>query len=343
MPVAPVDNHGTHLYFEDTGREHLGEQYLTIVAVHGTGFNCAIFERMLPFAASCSLRLVLVNRRDYRGSSPLSADDVELLTSTDDAKRLEYFRRRAFEFCEFLAWFVQENGIPPNTTTRDGHVEGGIVVLGWSSAYTTLVGMLAFADRVPEATRRKLEPYLRAFVLHDVPLSLFGFDVPPLYHPLRDPTLDYSEGYKKFTSWVSSYFAHPDIWSGDVKTLADQPIEGSPTTLGSMTQEERDHVLQMDTNQAEGHVFSMPPAIYLGLTERMLDKSTGDVWPRCKVKLLWSEQSVWEILAGAWQMKKLYERKCAKGTAGRVLELASQVHWDKPQLLCQALASELSK
>ncbi|TFY60007.1 hypothetical protein EVG20_g7578 [Dentipellis fragilis] len=270
MPIAPVDNHGTHLYFEDTGREQLGERYLTVVVVHGTGFNCAIFERMLPFAASCGLRLVLVNRRDYRGSTPLSADDVDLLTSTDNAKRLEYFRRRAFEFCEFLAWFVQEKGNPPYTTTQDGHVEGGIAVLAWSSAYMTLVGMLALADQLPEATRRKLEPYLRAFVLHA----------------------------KRFMSWVSSYFAHPDIWSGDVKTLADQPVEDPPSTLDSMTQEERNHVHQMDTSQAEGHIFGMPPAIYLGLTERMLDKSTGNI-------------------------KRLYERKRVDGAAGTALELVS--------------------
>ena len=39
MPRAPVDQSGTHLYYEDTGAPPGCPEYTTFVLVHGGAFN----------------------------------------------------------------------------------------------------------------------------------------------------------------------------------------------------------------------------------------------------------------------------------------------------------------
>ena len=39
MPQAPVDQTGTHLYYEDTGAPPGCADYTTLVLVHGGAFN----------------------------------------------------------------------------------------------------------------------------------------------------------------------------------------------------------------------------------------------------------------------------------------------------------------
>lgn len=39
MPLAPVDNSGTHLYYDDTGAPLECAEYRTLVLIHGAIFN----------------------------------------------------------------------------------------------------------------------------------------------------------------------------------------------------------------------------------------------------------------------------------------------------------------
>lgn len=39
MPTAPVNEHGSELYFEDTGPILGSNNYTTLFVIHGSGFN----------------------------------------------------------------------------------------------------------------------------------------------------------------------------------------------------------------------------------------------------------------------------------------------------------------
>ena len=121
---------------------------------------------MLSFAAQNTLRVVLVNRRDYPGSTPIS--DEELATigkgSTPEAQSA-FMTSRGLEIVEFLAWFVKSQDIPP-ISHADGKMEGGFAVVAWSSANATFLALFAHLDQVSSETRDLLEPYLRTYVFY---------------------------------------------------------------------------------------------------------------------------------------------------------------------------------
>lgn len=114
------------------------------------------------------MRLVLVNRRDYPGSSPYTSEDLHLvrLTTADDTKAADnhdtFYRARAAELAAFMCELVKKEGLPK--MTADGK-EGGIALLAWSAGNVYTIPLLAYVDGLDEETRATLDPYLRAFVL----------------------------------------------------------------------------------------------------------------------------------------------------------------------------------
>ncbi|KAA1472407.1 hypothetical protein DENSPDRAFT_865631 [Dentipellis sp. KUC8613] len=347
MPVAPVDGKGTVLFYTDTGS--LAGNYLTIVLVHGTAIHGGIFARMLPHAAENRLRLVVINRRDYPGSTPLTDEDLQALASPDAESRAEFFRQRALEFAEFLAWYVQNEKIPSYTISDDGKPEGGIVLLGWSSATTSTLGLLAFPERVPEKTREVLEPYFRAVCLYDAPRWVYGISDPHgFYRPLKDTSRPAAERAVIFQSWVSGYYAHPDIHSGDISTLTQQSLKEPAPSMNAMTPEEKDRVSQKDAvERSETHVVNTSAPVFHAQVQGALHEDTAWLWPRCKIKALWCQQSLWEVVSANWEISKLYKAKKERGEKVRVLESTPLpganhfFHWDKPELACQLFASAL--
>jgi len=133
---------------------------------------------MLQFAAAYRARLVLVNRRDYPGSTPFSDTELAALGSGNLRTRAKALAQQGLDIGLFLAWLVREEEIPPVSIDPDGNRRGGIALVAWSLAHTPSVGFLAHADALPADARRALEPCLRAY-------CIFGkrFPSPPRPRP----------------------------------------------------------------------------------------------------------------------------------------------------------------
>lgn len=189
MPHCAVDSTGsTLLYYEDTGAPSGSVDYVTVFLVHGTMFssgtcqaviilNCshcssqclilAIYRRMVPFAAYNNLRLVLINCRDYPGSTLYSATELEALSSTDPEKQALSLQARGLEFIEFIRHFVESENIPPLVRNSDGASQsGGFSLLGWSSGNCQTIPVLAHADLAPEHTRKLFDLYFRSYIAY---------------------------------------------------------------------------------------------------------------------------------------------------------------------------------
>jgi hypothetical protein len=120
---------------------------------------------MIPFAAANRVRLILLNRRDYPGSTPFSATEFDELGSSDVETRGMALAQQGVDIGLFLAWLVREEKLPPVSTNRNGQQRGGIVLVGWSLAHTSLAGFLAHADALPVDALRALKPCLRAYCI----------------------------------------------------------------------------------------------------------------------------------------------------------------------------------
>lgn len=185
MPHCAVNSTGrTLLYYEDTGAHPESVDYVTVFLVHGTMFSSgtywaflilrydlrcclAIFRQMIPFATHNNLRLVLINCRDYPGSTLYSATELEALSSTDPEKQALSLQARGLEFIEFIRQFIETENIPPLVKNSDGtNRSGGFSLLGWSSGNCQTIPVLAHADLAPENTKKLFDLYFRSYIAY---------------------------------------------------------------------------------------------------------------------------------------------------------------------------------
>jgi len=75
--------------------------------------NCtAIYRPMIPYAAARNVRLILVNVRDYPGSTPYSPSELAALNSSNLKEQWAMLNERGQEAAAFLLWFIQKERIP---------------------------------------------------------------------------------------------------------------------------------------------------------------------------------------------------------------------------------------
>lgn len=115
---------------------------------------------MLPFADSHKLRLVLVNQREYPGSSTFFPEELEKLNGDDHDAQLLVVKGIGLELATFMARFVQTHNIPKPTGRR----KGGLAVVAWSLGNMALLSFLAHGHEFPEEIRNVLDDFLRVAI-----------------------------------------------------------------------------------------------------------------------------------------------------------------------------------
>ncbi|KIY46844.1 hypothetical protein FISHEDRAFT_75282 [Fistulina hepatica ATCC 64428] len=145
---------------------------------------------LFPYCAGHNIRLVVVNRKVYPGSSKYTDDEIE------DLHR-----------------FISAHDIP-----RTGlHQKlGGITVVGWSMGAAMILPLLAYPELVPTGILAKLSPYIKDYILYDPPYLVLRYSLLADHNAYNSlwTNLDCEspeERYTNFKLWISSYFKHPDI------------------------------------------------------------------------------------------------------------------------------------
>lgn len=109
--------------------------------------------KLQPLAATYRVRIIALNRREYPGSVPYTAEERALLPPVPDKpltdadqirsaqQMLETFMRdRARELYQTVEGLVVERNLPPAGT---GSQTSGIVLVGWSLGATWMTSLLA--------------------------------------------------------------------------------------------------------------------------------------------------------------------------------------------------------
>ncbi|KAF8577292.1 hypothetical protein K439DRAFT_1622221 [Ramaria rubella] len=101
-PRIQIDDVHIQFFYQDSGVPPPADKaYTTLVVVHGFGFNgCEDFldmDRLVSLAKASHIRLVLLNRRAYHGSTPFSDEDM--------IPRLSEARRRQLPQSRILSAF----------------------------------------------------------------------------------------------------------------------------------------------------------------------------------------------------------------------------------------------
>jgi len=362
MPVAPVSDDGVVLYYEDTGAPGASTAYVTLVLVHGTAINSGIFRPMIPYAAKNDFRLVLVNLRDYKGSTPYTDEERAAIRSSDPSEQASSLQARGLELARFMSWFIEQEQIPPiSAPNEDGIVTGGISLIGWSAGNCQTLPVLAHADKFPESVRNVLGGYLRSVVMYDASMYSIGGTPPKeLYNPFRAQSLTIGERVAAFPLWVSTYYPQISDLATDMPTLVatlqvrqqstaatGDKFQPTVQTLSAKYTEDVVEIGLMDRSQLA--IMGIQRSVYAENLRRALcyveegEKGPEVVWPNVKLQVVWCDMSHGDAVATAQMIRDDYEEMKQKGGYVRAmqmfkLEQANHFpHWDDPDRFVQAL------
>ena len=169
-----IHENGTCLAYMDTGPVERPKNP-TLVCIHGQAFtsgrhdeiqrkeilisqhsfHAAVFARMAQYTKATQCRLVLLNRRDYRGSSEMREQEYADISKEDatSADLLSFIRARALEIAHFVASLIRQEDLP-----------GLVSLLGWSLGVMTTLAFLANLDGVQGEDYRILELHLSSVI-----------------------------------------------------------------------------------------------------------------------------------------------------------------------------------
>ncbi|GJE91024.1 hypothetical protein PsYK624_071720 [Phanerochaete sordida] len=347
MPLAQIDDKGTSIYYEDSGAPDNYPTYSTVVLVHGAVVNSASFAPMLPLAAKHGLRIITMNNRDYRGSSPYTPEELADFRNPDVEVQASAVRRWGREVGQFLAYVCQTLHIP--ATVNDGAKQaGGVTLLTWSLSCIAPLAILGDARTLGDGLAGTLAPYFRRVILYDPPASVYG--VPPwvgsLTSPFVDPTIPPERKMGAFLEWVSAHCSTlpPGVPISVAALEAHSRALPRPPTLHTLSPEMLERCLDRDVGpRSLAGVSVVDPSIH----QRHVRTAVGDadaVLPGVDVLSLWCDGSVWLTTWGAKTLGDVVQEPAEAGKKKRKVSFLRVrganhfFHCDEPERMVQLLA-----
>ncbi|EIW56755.1 uncharacterized protein TRAVEDRAFT_170736 [Trametes versicolor FP-101664 SS1] len=347
---------------QDSGVPGDCTNYTTVVIVHGYAWHGGIFSKLVPLAESHSVRIILLNRRDYTGSLPYTEAERALLTvlspeimsnaaeaATAKKNAATFMQDRARELYDFLVQLVKNSNLP---LLDRGTNKGGIVLAGWSFGTLWMTALLAYVALFPVDDVR-LSDYMRSVTFLDPPYLAFGYPPPDnQYNPLFDADIPLNDREKAFTNWVSGYYVHGDTPETlELKT----PLQSPPPTLSTLTPEEIGRTLCLPPGGPGGSdSMLLDLGLKLGLFSSLREGGlympkegqSGDAWDSVEVRYISCERSVWEMPWGTSLLRKEMEAAQEQSLPMRTIRFVFVkganhfVHWDQPELALRALIGD---
>ncbi|KIJ52567.1 hypothetical protein M422DRAFT_156437 [Sphaerobolus stellatus SS14] len=326
MPILRLEDLEVEFYYQDSGVPILEDKpYTTLVILHGYGFNGHIFHRLIPIATASHIRLLLVNRRGYSGSTPFKTEetaafDPSLINedgNSPPSSRViaqhytSFLQQRGAEIARFLAKFIDTEKIPAKSE-EEGRAVGGISLMGWSLGNVISLSMLAFANTYDPGLMKKLEPYLKKIVIYDPPHHALGFPTPAgAYNPLFDEEIPLDQRQGKFSEWVSAYYLHPASvrdsktpFNNIINVLEQKVSETSkPPTLTRIPPADLAKGLTRVTPEVADDFLLLDQArsIHKAIRIRALfgNHNEGNarlIFPNVGISYVWGTESIWEAV-----------------------------------------------
>ncbi|KAI0732396.1 hypothetical protein C8Q72DRAFT_818612 [Fomitopsis betulina] len=358
MPLAPIDNKGTQLWYEDSGRPWASPRYTTLVLIHGGVFHGAIFKPLTTYAWRHGIRLVMLNSRDYPGSTPYSWAELTALGSSNPETQRSVIEHRGLEIAAFLRWYIREENIPMAPSPQEYHNAGGggISLLAWSWGTALAMSFLAQAAKLPQQDRWRLGSYLRTVILLDSSRHALGVPedvVTGFYHPLLDNRIAPKDKARAFQRWVASHYAHripevmafPSATVNEVRSrLVHYPSTSSTPESASrvetMFYQEHDEVADIPVVERSQLFYT---SIDIAVYEEVMQAAMWDasVWPRLRIKFVWCDRSVAEAVLAACHFAQQVEGWPAGSRDVEFVRFRGanhMPHWNEPERTMGLLA-----
>lgn len=158
-----------------------------------------------------------------------------------------------------------------------------------------------------------------------------GYQIPEgAYHPLHDPALTPAQKTEKFGVWVSSYYAHGDVWTaGTAAVESRNALPSPPPTLLTMTAEDLAESAYSAPGEEGGSEQLLVQASLIHRTYASLHEGAfrlqqagegADEWPNVEVRYLWCDHSIWEMPLAAFRLSRDLEEATSQGKRVRKVD-----------------------
>ncbi|KAJ7087027.1 Alpha/Beta hydrolase protein [Mycena crocata] len=332
---------GIEILYTDSGAPNT-EDYTTIVALHGCGFNGYCFERLHEYAPKYNVRMIFWNRRDYRGSTKYTDEELEDLR----AGRKRFQDRLALQISWFLEHFIRNEHTPK---ISPGRAAGGFVLMGWSFGNATLLALFGDPEVVPNSLYEMLEPHVRSLVLYDPPFVALGYPAPVLegiYDPCNDPectTVD--QVYDNFQQWVSSYFQHSNITTGCPSGMSFEKLTERRTIAQWTEVQKARYCDKSEALRSELPAFAPPMQRTLRMQSQkaLFDEGLArSYFPNINVLHISGDATCYYCMWAYMESSRLYSEAIGRGEIVRpitfkLLEGNHFLHYDVPELFIREL------
>ncbi|KAK7442017.1 hypothetical protein VKT23_016294 [Stygiomarasmius scandens] len=286
-------------FFEDSGALDT-ENYTTFFIIHGHTYHSGIFKRLLPPAQLRLARVILVNRREYAGSTSYNAEELKIFAEGSDQEQLDLLLHEGLNLARLLAGLIQSLSLPKS---------GGVALVGWSLGCTFMLSMLAAVRSLPQRVRDRLAEFIKTVILWDTAIKTMGMDSPvgaPVLK-LYDENISPKDRADEFHKWVTSYFVHGNSEQHDIsqlnyhihnankrRTFEDLPLEELLKLIDPTAGAKCDTIISMPT-------FDQP--VQTVVNQALFDHDIRSAWANAKVWCIHGSESAWTVPLASWVLE----------------------------------------
>jgi pimeloyl-ACP methyl ester carboxylesterase len=277
--------------------------YSTIIVVHGNTYHAGTFLTLFDGASALNLRVILVQRRRYPGSSPYTDEETKAILQGTEEERHTVLDTDG----ELLALFV-------DNMIRDYDLKK-VAIVAWSQGTGYLNLIVDAIKRVGAEAQERLQTHVYALIHWDPPCGIMGLDYPPTgaWTPLYDYTLSPEKRAEAFGQWLAFHFPHPNLSSRDPQTLiyklethvkspsfSNVPIEKFLTMVDFTANAKGEYVMGEDYYKS---------IMFERLRRAFMDPSVRKLWKNAKFCCIYGEESPWNVEWSVWSFEKLFKDK----------------------------------
>ncbi|KAI0258415.1 hypothetical protein BC834DRAFT_67872 [Gloeopeniophorella convolvens] len=318
------------------------EKYATLVILHGHTWHGGIFSRLLPFADAYNARIILINRRDYPGSTPFDAQEHALLASAaapdataNDAENVrEFFKESTKEVYDCLYELCKSENLPDHS----------IILVGASESAAYTLSLLA-NGRAFFGTDETLLRRIRRIVAYNPTFRAFGYTPPAdSYSPSTDRSIPVEAVTEHVQQWISGYYHHESSSTFEFRNAASEPLP----TVSTMSPDEISASLHEPPSAPAGSdTLFLEAATKTGLLAAIRDYAFHP--PRCTIELrfIWGDCAYWEVPFGMAAVQaevaaslKAGTRRVRNITYAPIRGANAFMHWDEPERCLRALLAD---
>lgn len=127
---------------------------------------------------------------------------------------------------------------------------------------------------------------------------------------MRDPSLPIEERLRRFSTHVAGYYSHKNLNSRNCDDLQHDLVPGThPSWIPVMSPNQAEQLTCADAvSQSEVLIPKAKPELYTSFVRRALcEPAALSCFPKCRIDLVWCENSAWECIIPLWTIQRLVE------------------------------------